>query len=71
MKAGHTGRHRLFYWKINCNDKNNNVKIQKFIQSTKTNSPTGDSGATTLPPFGTAFKYIETSSGNHGNSVFL
>ena len=70
MKAGNTGGYLLPYWKINCNDKNNNGKIQNFIKSTKTNSPTGDSGATTLPPIGTAFMYIETSSANHGNNVF-
>ena len=70
MKAGNTGGYLLPYWKIICNDKNNNGKIQNFIKSTKTNSPTGDSGATTLPPIGTAFIYKETSSANHGNNVF-
>ena len=38
-----------------CNDKNNHGKIQNFIQSAKTNSPTGDSGASSLPPIGDAF----------------
>ena len=51
---------------IRCNDKNNNGKISNFIKSTKTNSPTGGSGATSLPPIGTAFMYIETSGGNYG-----
>ena len=37
-----------------------------FIKSTKPNSPTGHSGATSLPPIGSAFMYIETSSNNHG-----
>ena len=32
--------------------------------STKTSSPTGDSGATKLPPIGDSFKYLETSSNN-------
>ena len=67
MKAGNTGGYLLPYWKIICNDKNNNVKIQNFIKSTKTNSPTSDSGATSLPPIGSAFMYIETSSSNHGH----
>ena len=53
-----------------CNDENNNGKIQNFIKSTKTNSPTGDSGATIPPPIENAFMYIETSSGNHGNNAF-
>ena len=70
MKHPNSGGYLLQNWNIKCNDKNNNVKIQNFIKSTKTNSPTGDGGATTLPPIGTAFMYIETSSGNHGNDVF-
>ena len=70
MKAGKTGGYLLPYWKIICNDKNNNGKIQNFIKSTKINSPTGGSGATILPPIGSAFMYIEISSSNHGNIVF-
>ena len=55
-----------------CNDKNNNGKITNFIKSTKTISPTGSSGATSLPPIGNAFMYIETSSNNSGsNNVFV
>ena len=42
------------------------------MKSTKTNSQAGDSGATTLPPIGSAFMYIETSSSNRGhNRVFV
>ena len=70
MKSGNTGPNLLPYWKIICNGKNNNGKITNFIKSTKSNSPTGDSGATSLPPIGNAFMYIETSSGNHGNKIF-
>ena len=70
MKAGNTGIYLLPYWKIICNDKNNNGKISNFIKSTKTNSPTDYSGATSLPPIGTAFMYIETSGGNYGHNVF-
>ena len=72
MKAGITGGYLLPYCKFFCNDKNNNGKIQNFIISTKTNSPTGDSGATISPPIGGAFMYIETSSSNHcHNRVFV
>ena len=53
-----------------CNDKNNNGKIQNFIKSTETNSPTGCSGATSLPPIGNSFIYIEASSNKHGHNVF-
>ena len=71
MKAGNTGGYLLQNWNIQCNDKNNNGKISNFIESTKTKSPTGDSGATNLPPIGSAFMYIETSSNNNGNNVFV
>ena len=72
MKASNTGGYLLPYWKIICNDKNNNGKIQNFIKSSKTNSPTGNSGATSLPPIGTAFMFIETSSNNSGSiNVFV
>ena len=66
LKAGNSGGYLLQNWNIRCNDKNNNGKISNFIKSTKTNSPTGGSGATSLPPIGTAFMYIETSGGNYG-----
>ena len=71
MKSGNTGGYLLPYWKIICNDKNNKGKIQNFIKSTKSNSPTGSSGATTLPPIGTAIMFIETIPNNSGsNNVF-
>ena len=38
MKAPNSGGYLLPYWKIVCNDKNNNGKIEIFIKSTKTNS---------------------------------
>ena len=56
---------------IKCNDKNNAGKIQNFLRSTRTNSPTGDSGAASLPPVGDSFMYIETSGNNHGSNVFV
>ena len=71
MKAGNTGGYLLPYWKIICNDKNNSAETGNFNKSTKTNSPTGSSGATTLPPVGNAFMYIETSSNINGNIVFV
>ena len=67
IKYPNSGGYLLPGWRIFCNDKNNNGKIQNFIKSTKTNSPTGDSGATNLPPIGNAFMYIETSGGNYGH----
>ena len=57
--------------KIYCNNKNNQSRISEFIKSTKTNSPTGFSGATSLSLIGNAFIYIESSSNNHGPNVFV
>ena len=66
------GSYLLPRWKVVCNDKNNNGVTTNFIRATKTNSPTNNSGATSLPPIGTAFLYIETSSNNHGHArVFV
>ena len=42
---------------INCNNKHNDSKVGKFQKKTITNSPTGESGATTLPPIGNSFMY--------------
>ena len=66
-----TGGYLLQNWLKKCIDKNNNGKLQNFIKSTKTNSSTGCSGAESLPPIGNSFMYIETSSNNHGNNVFV
>ena len=71
IKYPNTGSFLLPYWKIFCNDKNNNGKIQNFLKSTKTSSPTGHSGASTLSPISTAFMYIETTGGNKGSNVFV
>ena len=66
------GSDLLQKWNIKCNNKINQSRITDFIKSTKTNSPTGHSGATSLPPTGNSFMYIETSSNNHGHErVFV
>ena len=71
IKFLNSGNALLQKWKIYCNNKNNQSRISDFIKSTKTNSPTGFSGATSLSPIGDAFMYIETSSNNHGSNVFV
>ena len=71
MKAGNTGGYVLQNWNIKCDDNNGNGKISNFVKSTKTNSPSSYSGATSLPPIGNSFMYIETSSNNHGPNVFV
>ena len=71
IKYPNIGSDLLQKWNINCNNKNNVSKVGDFIKSTKTNSPTGFSGAESLPPIGNSFMYIETSSNNHGSNVFV
>ena len=58
-------------WTIKCNNRNNQSIPSDFKKSTKTNSPTNDSGATILPPIGNSFMYIESSSNNNGNNTFV
>ena len=71
IKYPNTEGYLLQIWVVKCNDKNNNGKIQNFMKSTKTNSPTGYSGAEPLPHIGNKFLFIETSSNIHGNKVFF
>ena len=50
-------------WKITCNDKNNFGKIRNLIRLTKTNSPSSNSGATSLPLIGDSsciWKQVQT-----------
>ena len=63
-----TGTDLLQNWKIICNNRFGEGVPSDFIKSTKTNSPTGQSGATSLAPIGTCFMYIETSANNHNSS---
>ena len=70
-KFPNTASDLLQKWKIYCNNKNNQSRINDFIKSTKTNSPSSQSGAESLPPIGESFMYIETSSNNHDNNVFV
>ena len=72
MRYPNIGSDLLQKWNIKCNNKNIVSKVGDFIKSTKTNSPTGYSGATSLSPIGNSFMYIETSSNNHGHErVFV
>ena len=71
IKYPNTGDYFLQKGILKCNDKNNKGKIQNFIKSTKTKSSTGNSGATSLPRIVSSFLYIEASSNNHGNNVFV
>ena len=70
IKYPNSGGYLLQNWLIKCNDKNNNGKIQNFIQSTNQLTPSPDAGSNTLPPIGESYLYIETSSNNHGEGVY-
>ena len=67
MRYPNIGSDLLQKWNIKCNNKNNVSKVGDFLKSTRNTSPTGHSGATSLPPIGNSFMYIETSSNNHGH----
>ena len=76
LEYPNAGSYLLPLWRIVCNDRNANGKQNNFIKSTKTSSPTADSGASSLPPIGNAFMYIETSGknnnqNNNGYNVFV
>ena len=70
MISPNSGLFLLQKWSIECKDRNNNGKVNNFIKSTKSSSPTGMSGADSLPPIGSSFMYIETSGNNHGDFTF-
>ena len=71
IRVGNTGGYLLQKWNILCRVKKRGGKISNFIKSTKTNSPTSQSGATNLFPIGDSFMYIEKSSNNHGDDVIV
>ena len=55
---------------MKCNDRQNNGKIQNLMKSTKTSSPTGHSGARSLPLIGDSFMHVETSQTNEIVKIF-
>ena len=72
IKFPNIGSDLLQKWNIKCNNKNNDSKVENFIKSNTTKRPTRYPGETNLPPIGSAFMYLETSSNNHGHErVFV
>ena len=65
-----SGHSLLPRWKIYCNNRNNQSRIDDFKKSSITQSPSYHSGPENLPPIGSSFMYIETTVPNHGSSVF-
>ena len=72
MRSPNMGYELLPKWRTKNLHKNNGSEAGNFLKSTTTSSPTGESGATTLTPIGSAFMYIETSLNNYGHQkVFV
>ena len=71
IKFPNTGIGLLQKLIIYCTNQINQSRISDFIKSTKTTSPTPESGATNIPPIGNAFLYIETSGKNSSNNVYV
>ena len=71
IKFPNEGKYLLQKWNIIYSDINGNSKLNNILKSTKTTSPTAQSGATSLLPIGKSFMYIEMSSGSHGSNVFV
>ena len=71
IKYPNEGKYLLQKWNIIFSGINGNGKLNNIIKSSKTSSPTSQSGATNLLPIGTSFMYIETSSGGHGDNVLV
>ena len=71
IKFPNRGSQLLQKWNIYGNKKIYQSRIFDFIRSSKTGSPTDNSGAINTPPIGTAFMYIETSGNNNGDNVYI
>ena len=71
IRSPNIGYDLLLNRRIKILHKNKGTKAGNFLKSV-TSSPSDFSGATTLPPIGIAFMYIETSSNNRGHKkVFV
>ena len=66
MRNPNAGPSFLQKLKLKCLNKNYNAKINTFLKSTTSSSPTAQSGASSIPPIGWSFMYIESSGNNHG-----
>ena len=72
VKTSKTGGYFLQQRNIKSNRKNNTGKLSKFIQTAKTNNPTGKNGTTSLLPIGDASLFIETRGNTGGDeNVFI
>ena len=70
IKYPNIGGYLLQNWPIKSKDKNNNGKIQNFIKSSISTTPSPNTGINTIPTIGKSFLYIETGSNSHGDNVY-
>ena len=66
MRSANSGQSLLQKWILKCLNRNYNARSNTFLKSTTSSSPTAENGATTIPPIGWTFMYIESSGNNHG-----
>ena len=68
--TGNAGSFFLHFWIIECNDRKIAGKKSSSLRPTKTNSPSGNTGATISPAIGDCSMYIEASN-FFGTNAFL
>ena len=56
---------------VKCIDWNRSGKTQYFVNSTLTNCPTPNRGASSLPPIGDSFMYRKYSTLSNGQDAYL
>ena len=71
MRNPNTGQSLLQKWIVKCVNKIYNVEINTILKSTTNTSPTAESGASSIPPFGWNSMYVESSSNNHGGNHIM
>ena len=64
---------RIYYkkWINKCNNKINKEEVGDFVSSTKLQSPTPNTGGSSIPPTGHALIFREISQNNFGYRVFV
>ena len=66
IRSPNSGNSLLQKWILTCTNKSYNTKINTFLKSITSTSPTSELGAASLPPIGWDFMYVESSGNIHG-----
>ena len=64
IRNPNTGQYLLQKWKLKCLNKSYDAKNITYLKSTTSSSPTAESGATSIPPIGWSFMYVQSSENN-------